>query len=132
MRITTSIMIAKAIAAIALTASTAGGIALATRPRRPTHTPRTPSESAATTVDVPSSLPLTTPGPTDAARADAEEEAEKPPAAQPGEQRTGTRTGTAIRAAPGGQGPTSEGPVPGGVEHRDRRSSRQGRREPCL
>ena len=52
---------------------------------------------------LPSSLPLTTPGPTDAARADAEEEAEKPPAAQPGEQRTGTRT--AIRATPAAKAP---------------------------
>jgi hypothetical protein len=47
-----------------------------------------------------SSVPLTTPGPTDGARADAEEEAEDPLAAQPDEQRTGTDTTPTRQPAP--------------------------------
>jgi hypothetical protein len=58
-----------------------------------------------------SSVPLTTPGPTNGARADAEEEAEDPLAAQPDEQRTGTdtATGTAVRAAPAAKASHSTG-----------------------
>ena len=106
---TSTIMIAKAIAAIALTASTAGGIALATTSTPVDPHPRTTSESAAITGDVlPSSLPLTTPGPTDAARADAEEEAEDTPAAEPDEQRTGTGTGR-VRTTPAAKAPHPTG-----------------------
>jgi hypothetical protein len=55
-------MIVKAIAAIALTASTAGGIALATRTRSPADPPaRTISESDATDA-APASLVVATPG----------------------------------------------------------------------
>jgi hypothetical protein len=105
---TSTIMIAKAIAAIALTASTAGGIALATTSTPVGSHPRTTSESAAITGEVvPSSLPLTTPGPTDAARADAEEEAEDTPAAEPDEQRTGT--GTGVRTTPAAKAPHPTG-----------------------
>jgi hypothetical protein len=67
---TSTIMIAKAIAAICLTASTAGGIALATTSTPATPHPRTTSESAAAGDVHPSARPLTTPGPDDTALAD--------------------------------------------------------------
>jgi hypothetical protein len=67
---TSTIMIAKAIAAICLTASTAGGIALATTSTPADPHPRTTSESAAAGDVLPSALPLTTPGAADTALAD--------------------------------------------------------------
>jgi hypothetical protein len=69
-RVTTSIMIAKAIAAIALTAGTAGGIALATT-ATPADSPARPaSESAAADDAAASSLVFTTPTPIGAALTD--------------------------------------------------------------
>ena len=132
MRATSTIMIAKAIAAIALTASTAGGIALATTSTPADPHPRTTSESAAITGDaLPSSLPLTTPGPTDAARADAEEEAEDTPAAEPDEQRTG-RPAPRVRTTPAAKAPHPTGLCRASSNIATGRPSRQGRREPRL
>jgi len=62
----------------------------------PDPNPRTTSESATTGDVLSSSVPLTTPGPTDGARA----EAEDPLAAQPDEQRTGTDTTPTRQPAP--------------------------------
>jgi hypothetical protein len=61
-RATSTFMVAKAIAAIALTASTAGGIALATSSTPADPPARTTSESAATDA-APASLVVATPGP---------------------------------------------------------------------
>jgi len=70
-----------------------------------------------------SSVPLTTPGPTDGARADAEEEAEDPIAAQPDEQRTRhrhDRHGNRHRGprGAGGEGLTFDRPMPGARNRR--------------
>ena len=72
---------------------------------------------------LPASVPLTTPGPTDGARADAEEEAEDPLAAQPDEQRTGTDTTPTRQPArgprgAGGEGLTVDRPMPGARNRR--------------
>ncbi len=106
MRITTSIMIAKAIAAIALTAGTAGGIALATSATPADLPARTTSESAATDDAASSSLVLAAPTPTGAALADPDGADDAAVADEPG--RSGS-AGTAARTTPEAKAPHSTG-----------------------
>ena len=105
-RVTTSIMIAKAIAAIALTAGTAGGIALATTATPADPPARPASESAAADDAAASSLVLTTPTPSGAALADLDETAHAAAADEPG--RSGN-AGTAARATPEAKAPHQTG-----------------------
>ena len=106
MRVTTSIMIAKAIAAIALTAGTAGSIALATTATPADPPARTTSESAAADDAASSSLVLTTPTPTGAALADPDGAARAAAADEPG--RSGS-AGTAARTTPEAKAPHPTG-----------------------
>ena len=106
MRVTTSIMIAKAIAAIALTAGTAGSIALATTATPADPPARPTSESAAADDAASSSLVLTTPTPTGAALADPDGTARAAAADEPG--RSGS-AGTAARTTPEAKAPHPTG-----------------------
>jgi hypothetical protein len=101
-RVTTSIMIAKAIAAIALTAGTAGSIALATTATPADLPARTTSESAAADDVASSSLVLATPTPTGAALADPDGTAHAAAADEPG--RSGS-AGIAARTTPDAKAP---------------------------
>ncbi len=105
MRVTTSIMIAKAIAAIALTTGTAGSIALATTATPADPPARTTSESAADDA-ASSALVLTTPTPTGAALADPDGTAHAATADEPG--RSGS-AGTAARTTPDAKAPHPTG-----------------------
>jgi hypothetical protein len=105
-RITTSIMIAKAIAAIALTAGTAGSIALATSATPVDLPARTTSESAAADDAASSSLVLADPTPTGAVLADPDGAADAAAADEPG--RSGS-AGTAARTTPEAKAPRSTG-----------------------
>jgi len=104
-RVTTSIMIAKAIAAIALTTGTAGSIALATTATPADPPARTTSESAADDA-ASSALVLTTPTPTGAALADPDGTAHAATADEPG--RSGS-AGTAARTTPDAKAPHPTG-----------------------
>jgi hypothetical protein len=111
-RTTSAIMIAKVIAAITLTASTAGGVALATTstPTDP-HT-RATSESAATDHDAASPLELPTASPTgaDADGADTEADAEAAEdALLAGRSDRPGGAGTAARMTPTPQAPHATG-----------------------
>ena len=96
-RVTTSIMIAKAIAAIALTAGTAGSIALATTATPADLPARTTSESAAADDAASSSPVLAAPTPTGAALADPDGADDAAAGDEPG--RSGS-AGTAARTTP--------------------------------
>ena len=121
-------MIAKAVAAIALAASTAGGIALAT-----TSTPADPhavatSEAAATDDATPSAVVVASPGPV--AALGRPDEAADPPAAR---ARTGSDSaGAASSHDAGGTADHPTGLCRASSNIADRRPRRQGRREPRL
>jgi hypothetical protein len=109
-RITTSIMIAKAIAAIALTAGTAGGIALATS-SAPADPYARPISESATVAAAASPFPVVTaPTPARAAPADLEGTAGALAPERPG--RAGG-AGTTVRTTPGTEAPHPTGPCRG-------------------
>ena len=133
MHATSSIIIAKVIAAITLTASTAGGIALATTSTPVDPHARTTSESTATGDATPGSLMIASPtstGPLDNPEnlAGSGETTDTPAAAAP-DPAGGTDV---VRTTPSAQAPHPTGRCRAFVEHLRGQPGRQGHPEPRL